>query len=200
MATILSDRTYTPEDLLTMPEGKRFELVEGRLVEAEMSALACRIVLLVAKYVTAFVEERQLGSVFSSELGYRCFAEDRTRIRRPDLSYISRGRLRPEHLTGFVPIPPDLAIEVVSEHDLYYEVEEKVEEYLRAGVRLVWVFNPQRRAVRVYRADRSVSEVAEGGVLSGEAVLPGLELPVQPLFALPPMNESSGLAGQSTAG
>jgi Uma2 family endonuclease len=199
MATILSDRTYTPEDLLAMPEGKRFELVEGRLVEAETSALACYVAGLLVIELGQFLKKHPIGTVFP-EVAYRCFAEEENRVRRLDVSFISRERLRPEHLTGFMPIPPDLAIEVVSEHDSYYDVEEKVEEYLRAGVRLVWVFNPQRRAVRVYRADRSVSEVAEGGVLSGEAVLPGLELPVQPLFALPPMYEPAGPAEQSTAG
>jgi len=51
---------------------------------------------------------------------------------------------------GHCPIAPDLAVEVVSPHDLYSEVEAKVNDYLGAGVSLVWVVDPPTRSVRVH--------------------------------------------------
>ena len=186
MATVIADRFYTPEDLLELPEGKQFELIDGQLLEKHMGLLECRIAYLITGLIAAFVEPRQLGSGFGSELGYRCFPFAPMRIRKPDASFISSQRLIPDMFSeGFATIAPDLAIEVVSPHDLYCEVEAKIDEYLRAGVRLVWVINPDRHVVRVHRLDGSVSEVSRDGQLSGEDVLPGFSTPVAPLFELP---------------
>lgn len=195
MATIISDRIYTPDDLLRMPDGKRFELVDGQLVEQEMGILEGRVAVLIGGMISAFIESNQLGSAFGSELGYRCFPWEPNKIRKPDASFIAADRLTAEMFTaGFAEIAPDLAIEVVSPNDPYREVETKVDEYLRAGVRLIWVLNPERQLVRVHRLDGTVSEVARGGMLSGEDVLPGFSTPVAPLFELPP-----GLAASSAS-
>jgi Uma2 family endonuclease len=185
MSTILDDRVYTPADLAAMPDGQRFELVDGKLVEKEMSALACWIASLLNAALTSYVAGRKLGAVFTSEVQYQCFSDDPQRIRRPDISYIQSARLTPELWEGFVRIAPDLAVEIVSKHDTYYEVEAKVVEYLSAGVRLVWVLNPDKKKARVYRSDGSVSDVASDGQLSGEDVVPGFVTPLESLFQLP---------------
>ena len=49
-------------------------------------------------------------------------------------------------------LSPDLAVEVISPNDLATEIDQKVAEYLGAGVPLVWVVHPEARAVRVHRA------------------------------------------------
>ena len=85
-----------------------------------------------------------------------CFPDAPAKVRKPDASFIRRGRLPGEALPdGFCPIPPDVAAEVVSPNDLAYEVDEKVGEWLRAGVRLVWVINPRARIVAVHRRSTS---------------------------------------------
>jgi Uma2 family endonuclease len=58
-------------------------------------------------------------------------------------------------------------------NDLFYQVEEKVGEWLEAGVRLLWVVNPNKRHVRVYRADGSDTLLGEEDELSGEDLVPG---------------------------
>lgn len=83
---------------------------------------------------------------------------------------------------GFLRIAPDLAVEVVSPNDTVYEVDEKVEELLAAGVRLVWVLNPETRIVEVHRLDGTVSKLHVADELSGEDVLPGFTCPVAELF------------------
>jgi Uma2 family endonuclease len=190
MATIISDRTYTPEDLLTMPDGDRFELVNGQLVESEMSGLATFIAMVIGSELWRFVKDRQLGVVFASEAQYRCFPDDSARIRKPDVSFIHRGRVTEGIMTGFIPIPPDLAIEVVSPHDTYYEVEEKVIEYLAAGVRLVWVVNPNTKTIRVHRPESASYEVVVGDELAGDDVLPEFRVAVAEIFA-PPASDAS---------
>jgi Uma2 family endonuclease len=66
-----------------------------------------------------------------------------------------------------------------------YEVDQEVDDYLAAGVRLVWMVNPERRTVWVYRVDGPVRFLREPDELSGEDVLPGFRCLVSELF--PPM-------------
>ena len=82
-------------------------------------------------------------------------------------------------------IAPNLAVEVVSPNDLVYEIDEKVEEYLEAGVELVWVVNPVTRTVRVHRADRPGVTLREMDELTGDDLLPGFRCRVSDLFQLP---------------
>lgn len=186
MATIISDREYTPDDLRRMPDGGRFELVNGQLVESDMGAFACWVVTLIIAKLSNFAIEHSLGMVMSSETQYQCYADDPRRIRKPDVSFIHRSRVTADIMHGFVRIAPDLVVEVVSDNDLYYEVETKVREYLQAGVRLVWVLNPATSSVRIYRLAGPVSEVSLGEDLSGQEVLPGFLVPVATLFQAPP--------------
>jgi Uma2 family endonuclease len=73
-------------------------------------------------------------------------------------------------------------VEVTSPTDEVYDLEEKIEEYLRAGVRLIWVIHPEVRAIPVIRADGSGLRLRPGGELSGEDVIPGFRCPVDALF------------------
>jgi Uma2 family endonuclease len=185
MATNISDRVYTPDDLLTMPDGDRYELVDGQLVEGDMSGLACWVMLALSVELGAHVKRNKLGAMFSSEAQYRCFAEDPNRIRKPDLSFIHRSRFSSDLMSGFIPIAPDFVVEVVSQHDTYYEVEIKVGEYLRAGVRLVWVVIPVTKTVKVYRPGAPMYEVAEGAEITGDEVLPEFRIAVTEFFEEP---------------
>ena len=77
---------------------------------------------------------------------------------------------------------PDLAIEVISPSDKLREVEEKVDEWLAAGTTLVWVINPERKRVTVYRAPRSVTILTADDELDGQDVVPGFKCRVADLF------------------
>ncbi|HEU4754238.1 MAG TPA: Uma2 family endonuclease, partial [Armatimonadota bacterium] len=104
-------------------------------------------------------------------------------VRRPDVSFIARGRLPGEQLPkGHATVAPDLAVEVISPNDLFYEVEAKIGEYLEAGVRVVWIVNPQERSLHVYQGDGSTARLQETDTVSGEDVLPGFTCEVGSLF------------------
>jgi Uma2 family endonuclease len=118
--------------------------------------------------------ENNLGSVATSLTQFQCFPRDPNIVRKPDLSFIRRGRLPREQLyEGYVRIAPDVAGEVVSPNELAYEVERKVQEYLDAGVLLVWVVYPETRMVFVHRQNGSVQKLRENEELTGEDVIPG---------------------------
>jgi Uma2 family endonuclease len=102
---------------------------------------------------------------------------------------VRRGRLIPdEPPEGYITIAPDLVVEVVSPNDLYYEVDRKVEEYLDAGVQLVWVINPDTRSVQVYVPGSGVTRLDDSQELTGRDVLPGFACRVGDLFPAPATN------------
>jgi Uma2 family endonuclease len=181
---VLLDREYTPEDLLKLAESSRYELVDGRLVERAIGAQSSRIGLRIGGLLDAHAFARNLGDVFGSDCGYQIFPDDPKRVRFPDASFIARGRLPNDAVPeGHVRTRPDLAVEVVSPNDTAEEVDQKVDEYLQVGVRLVWLIYPVTRSVMVFRADGTVARLRSGDELSGEAVLPDFRCPVARLFA-----------------
>jgi Uma2 family endonuclease len=186
MTAIAAEPTYTPEDLLSLPDdGKNYELVGGRLVEKHVGGFSDWVSGRILRLLGDFGEDRGVGWVIS-ETGYQCFPDDSRKVRKPDVSFIRRGRLPDERIPdGHVRIAPDLAVEVVSPNDTAYEVDTKVEEYLAAGVPLVWVVNPQVRTVHVYRTDNSVERLREGQVLTAPELLPEFRCQVADLFTLP---------------
>ena len=79
---------------------------------------------------------------------------------------------------------PDLAVEIVSESDIVFEIEAKLAQYIQSGVKLIWIIYPVRRLVEVYRPETGlIPEIKSGGdELDGLAVIPGFKLPVKSLF------------------
>ena len=190
MSTTTAEKRYTPADLLAMPDGDRYELVDGELVERFMGNESSLIGGRLFRWIGNFVDAKNLGWVLPADAGYRCFPDDPQRVRRPDVSFIRRGRLPGERpARSYDVIAPDLVVEVVSPNEPYKTIEAKVEDYLKAGVRLVWVINPDTRTATIYRADGSVSRLHEPDELDGEDVLPGFRLRLGDVL-LPPAEGS----------
>lgn len=61
----------------------------------------------------------------------------------------------------------------------------RITEYLRRGVPLVWLIDPEGRDVTVYRSGRDPQVVEEDQELSGEDVLPDLRCRVSEFFKMP---------------
>ena len=183
MSTV-AEQTYTPEDLLELPDRGRYELVDGHLVERHMSQLSNWVAGQLACRLANYLDEHPLGWVWGSGQGYLCFPDSPRTVRFPDASFVRKDKLPGGPTSdGYLYVPPDLAVEVVSPNDLAYDVEHKVIEYLDAGVALVWVIDPEARTVRIYRGDGSISWLrGDGGELLGEDVLPGFQCEVSRIF------------------
>ena len=199
MSTIVATRSavspkteVTPEELLAMPDGGHYELIDGELRERNMSLLSSRVAVSLARRLDLHCEQNNLGWVVDAECGYKCFPWKPSWIRRADVSFIGIDRLPSDEQRsqGYVTIPPDLAVEIVSPNDRVSELDEKIDEYLRAGVRLIWIINPETRKVQVSRHDGSVIPLRAEDELSGEDVLPGFRCKVDDLFPKPPQSEA----------
>ena len=139
----------------------------------------------------AFSEANDSGWILPADASYQCFPDAPTRVRKPDVSFIKRGRLPGERLPkGHCPIAPDLAVEVLSPRDLSSRTIKKIEEYLQAGVSLVWIVDPAMRTVQIHRKDGSIVELHENDELTGEDVLPGFRCLVSDILPPPVTTEA----------
>jgi Uma2 family endonuclease len=174
---------FTPDDVLKLEDESLNELVDGKLVEKNISSLANRTAGLIASALIVHCHPRGLGEVYPEQT-FQCFPEDPDRIRRPDVSFIAADRASGVDEEGHIRIHPDIAIEVVSPTDKIYELDKKLIDYRSAGVKLVWVVNPNARTLRIHRPDHSLTELIETDTLSGESVLPDFSVKLSEV--LPP--------------
>ena len=174
----------TASELLAMPDdGFRYELVRGELRKmspsgSEHGAIIVNVTLLLGQYVKA----KELGVCFGAETGFQ-IASDPDTVRAPDVAFIRRERVPESGIPKkFWPGAPDLAVEVLSPGDTRGEVDEKIEDWLEAGSRAVWVIDPKRRSVSVYRPMTDVTRLSESDELDGGDVVPGFRCKVSEIF------------------
>ena len=184
---------FTLAQFSRMPDGIGFEVVEGELRDRNMSSLSSYIGGTVYFLLRGHVTAQRLGWVFPADNGYQCFPESPQTLRRPDVSFVRIERLNAEDIRdGWLRVVPDLVVEVVATHDLAYELEAKIDQYLRVGVPLIWVVIPPTRTVRIVRGDGSSALVRAGEELTGETIVPGFRCVVADLFlAAMPLPERS---------
>jgi Uma2 family endonuclease len=182
-AAVATKTHYSPEDLLAMPDGISYELVGGELLKRKMGMETSWVGGRLLSRLDRFCDEHALGWAFDAENGYQCFPHDPGLVRRPDVSFVRFGRF-PDGVVpkGWAKIPPDIAVEVISPNETAYELEDKLEDYQKVGVPLIWVINPKTRTVRVHRGDGSISYLHVDEELSGEDVIPGFRCPVRDIF------------------
>ena len=155
-----------------------YEYVRGELVpmpptSGEHGRISVNLILPLGLHV----RENQLGDVYVSETGFTVGE----RVLMPDIAFLSNEHI-PTDLSKVFPIPPDLAIEVVSPTDALHRVVEKAFAYLDAGTQLVWVLEPKSKTVTVYRSETDITLLTRNDTLTGEEVIKGFSCQVAELF------------------
>lgn len=176
-----AQKLLTAEEFFYHPLSASSELVRGRIVPVSPSSYEHGVVALkLGRLIGNFVAEHQLGDVLGAETGFTIH-DDPDTVRAPDIAFVAGAR-RPANPQGFVHLAPDLAVEVASPHDQADEIQAKVEEFLIAGTKMVWVVYSKTRSVAVYRSLRDAKILRGDDTLSGEDVLPGFERKVNEIF------------------
>jgi Uma2 family endonuclease len=182
MSTLTSSIQLTPEDVERASErdAKNYELIDGELKE--------KIVGTKSLFIASRICDR-LNAVFYPQVGFAvveamiyCF--DRPNHgRKPDVSYVTLDRVPGKAIPeGDLHLAPDLVVEVLSHGNLGIELEDKLDEYLAAGVPMVWIVNPDRRTIRVYRNDGTTRLFRGQDAIENEPLLPGFRLVVGEVF------------------
>lgn len=171
------------DEVLAHPEWEPCELVRGKVIA--MSPAGAWHGSVAAKIITklsVFNEIHQLGEVFSSETGFIA-ARNPDTVPAPDAMFLSKKRMPSEGISSaYLSVVPDLAVEVISPSETVFDAGKKAEEYLVAGVAMVWVVDPRARSARVFHSGRAMLELNESQTLSGEEILPGFQLALKSIF------------------
>jgi Uma2 family endonuclease len=185
MTTTHTDtKRLTAADLLRLySEGVRGELIRGVLCETVPTGQEHgEVVANLTAMLWAFVKPRKLGRLTASDSGV-WLERDPDTVREPDIAYFSAEKIPPGvRVAGYAEAVPDLVVEVASPSDSLREVNDKALMWLSYGVRMVWVVNPQTRAVDVYREGRAASTLTENDALDGLDALPGFTCAVRDVF------------------
>jgi len=186
MTAMASQTIFTPDDLLRLEgEDKLYELIHGQLVEKDMSVRSNYVKTEVARLLSNAARASASGLVIM-EQEIICFPWDPNHAPRPDIVFVKAGRLPPGDLPdGHLMLAPDLCVEVTSPNDRFRDVENKISDYLRAGVQVIWIVVPELRHVRVHRADGTVDVYQQDKTVVLPTLIPNFSSRVGDFF--PPL-------------
>lgn len=165
----------------------RFETVDGETVEVrEMSFYSAEVANTLRDRLQEYATCSGLGRTRSDMLFHVPLPEDRTRNRRPDVAFITFDRWPLNRPLAFREnagdVVPDLVAEVASPTDAADDLFDKAEEYLKAGVRVVWLVIPRTKVGFIYEPDRDPRAVRVAGELDGGNAFPDLRIAMAGLF------------------
>src|SRR5947209_8801790 len=148
MSTLTPPIRWTPEEVerASKRDGKRYELIDGELKEKNVGTEA----LLIASEI-----RDRISAAFYPHTGFAvvepmvyCFGRP-NHGRKPDVAYVRFDRVADRIVPrGDIHLAPDLVVEVLSPGNSGVEVQEKLDEYLDAGIPMVWIVIPERRTIR----------------------------------------------------
>lgn len=172
------------EPIAVVADDDLYEVIDGQRVRTPpMGVFAVWTASQLARYLGNFADE-SLGRTLTEALFH--LPAPVNRDRRPDIAFVSYERWaknRPMPQTDNAwDVVPNLATEVVSPTDKADEIEQKIGEYFRVGVQLVWVVYPMQSKIYVYQSPKQVAALTKADVLDGGTVVPGFRLPLSELF------------------
>jgi Uma2 family endonuclease len=178
-------RLLSAEEFFQLPapqDGSKRELVRGEVVTMPNPGLEHGEVQGNVYFaIKLFLKSNPLGRVFT-ESGLITDRKPDT-VRGPDVSYYSKERLPlDKRVIGYHDQPADLCVEVVSPSNTKRELRAKIKEYFFAGVRMVWVVDPDERSITILRAPDEGRTLYDDTALDGGDVLPGFSCKVSDLF------------------
>jgi len=174
-------RLVTGDELLRLPRDQRVELVRGELVPRPPPPGGRHggVTLKIGRVLADFVDQKSLGKVLV-ECGFY-LARNPDTVRGPDVAFYPGLASVPD---GYLEVAPAIAVEVASPGQSAAHLEEKVQDFLAAGVLLVWVFYPRTRTVHRFHPEGQAQVLKADDILSADQLLPEFRHPVSDFFEI----------------
>jgi Uma2 family endonuclease len=178
----------TTADLLALPEnGVNYWLIRGQLRETPMtkrnrwhSRVEARLSYLLWKWLET--RASLVGMIYSGEAGCILRHDPDTTVGIDVIYFAGAVNVFEKEGTTLLDGVPTHAAEILSPSDVLEDIDEKVAEYLAAGVPLVSVIHPRQETVTVHRSGVPPQLFNVTQELDGEPELPGFRIPVSSLF------------------
>ena len=192
----LSISLHDVEKLQALYPDYQIELREGKIIiKGPSDSASGEIGARFSTLLGTWVYSHNLGRVLDASTGFRMPNGD---LLSPDVSFVSRERLKQNPRT-YLPVVPQLVVEIKSSRDRIRELEEKIALFLSQGVQVGILIDPDTHIVSVYRsaglsknADSGdpipqVTTLRDGDTLTIPELFPGWEIPITSLW--PPVYE-----------
>lgn len=166
-------------------EGKWLELNRGEIVEVPPPKHPHGVLCwLVTTILTEYLRRRGSGYLCINDTGIVVERSPDT-VRGADVMLFLKSKTWDQIQPKYVEDVPDLIVEVLSPQDRPGKTTRRIGQYLRRGIPLVWVIDPEDRLMTVYRPDEFPKVLDETDELLGNGVLPDFRCRVAELFSLP---------------
>jgi Uma2 family endonuclease len=188
--TTATTRLMTAEEFFewcSRPENRdrHFELEGGKVVEmsrpGEQHGVTCGNA---AWVLNTYIRQRRRGYLCANDTGI-IWDRDPDTVRGPDLAFYAASRLFNELNPKYSEEVPQLTVEVLSPNDRMGKVNRRIGQFLKWGVVLVWLLDPEEHTVTVYRPDRAPEVLEADQELTGDGVLPEFRVRVTEFFFTP---------------
>jgi Uma2 family endonuclease len=190
MATAIATNLMTAEAFFAWvhrPENRDrwFELERGEVIEMPPPGLRHGVVCgIVGWILSSYVWRRKRGYVCTNDTGV-ILETDPDTVRGIDVALYDESPSYDELTPKYAEALPALGVEVLSPEDRPGRMLRRITQFLRKGIPLVWVVDPEGRDVTVYRAEREPYVLGEQDEITGEDAVPDFRCPVADFFRLP---------------
>jgi Uma2 family endonuclease len=175
-----ADLAAMPDELPTGPV--KYELDNGRLIITPAPGRPhgkCQSRIVSALYTQGELKGHGETLTESGVILWR----NQDRILGPDVAFVANSSMPVrESQEGFLETIPDLVVEVRSKNDTLRFLERKADDYLKAGVTVVWLVDPKRKTVAERRGGGATHVYQESDTLVCSDVIPSFRLPLAELF------------------
>ena len=169
----------TYEDYILLPEGKRYEIIDGELfMTPSPRTVHQRLVVKLFRIIDDFVKKKRLGEVFIALYDVILSKHD---IVQPDIVFISKQRssiITELNVQG----SPELAVEILSPSNKEIDLILKKKLYAAFGIKEYWIVNPAHKSVKLFNLGKTGYMEAKTGNILKSFVLKGLEIDISGLF------------------
>jgi Uma2 family endonuclease len=174
-------------------ESGPFEIINGDFISMSPPLFGhAHLANLLARLISDFIRPEQIGEVFVETPFVLPETESANWVkgsRVPDVMYIQLERLTiyknnsPDWKTQPLALVPDLVVEIISINDRYSDINAKVELYLKDGVQMIWILDPQRKTVTVHtHGSKQHITLSTDDILKADPVIPGFQVTISQLF------------------